>query len=133
MDSTNQPAGSDTPVRDALAHQRTVLACERNLLAAERTFSAWIRTGLAGVGGGLALIRLFSFVSPEHAFIAHAAGYCLFLWGMLLFGFALAGYHRSVQRLNLLSSHHFSSRGMTLIAVSVSMLSLLLLILLALQ
>lgn len=90
----------ETDVQLALAKMRTRMSSERSQLANERTFLSWIRTGLAGVGGGVAIVRLLTFQSETHQFVAEIVGFILVIWGMAIFVLSFLDYQKSAERLD---------------------------------
>jgi putative membrane protein len=111
----------DTPTRTL------IMAEEQLLLASERTFSAWIRTALAAMAGGLAVLRLISFKSDIHRFIAHTIGQLLIIWGCAIIVAASHDYQKNRSKLIHATSFKSSQFGYLLIVLPLLLISFLLL------
>lgn len=94
-------------------NEQLVLAVERTRLAAERTLLSWIRTGLAGLGGGVAVVRLITYQTDIHRWIAYGVGQSLILWSALIFIYALISYRKSCQKLEESQEYKHSLQGIT--------------------
>lgn len=109
-----------------LATERTALAGERTRLANERTFSAWMRMGLASVGGGVAIIRVLTFQTQTHHFIAQCIGGVLILLGASIFTLAYWDYRTTQRKLQLQTGYAGSVWAITGIVIALLIISLLL-------
>ncbi len=103
-----------------------LLAEERTLLAAERTFSAWLRTALAAMAGGLAIMRVISFKSELHTFIAHIIGETLILWGCVLIVLSSIDYKKIRTTLIIAKNYKSSQLGFLIIVLPLLLMSALL-------
>ena len=105
------------------------LAEERTLLAAERTYSAWVRTGLSAIAGGLAIVKLVSFQSTAHQFIARLVGPILVLWGAGIFAFAFLSFRRISRSLEYKGVASLSPLSLGLITLVLILIAALILLL----
>lgn len=102
------------------------LAIERTRMAGERTFLSWLRTGLTAVGGGIAIIKLISFHTEFHRWMAQMVGHLLIAWGIVTFIFSLVSYRKSCIKLEESQEYKHSLTGIILIVSVLVLLTLML-------
>jgi len=103
------------------------LAEEQMRLASERTFLSWIRTGLTSVGLGIAIAKFLVFQGSMNKYTGRWAGVFLIMWGIGIFFFALSGYKKSYQKLQIFKSDRHPLRPLIIITLVLVLITLMLL------
>lgn len=113
----------DPETKTDLAAERTDWAEDRTLLANERTLAGWMRTGLGSVGIGVGLHALFR--SAEPTWVAKSAATVFLGIAVLIFVVSLRKSREARQRLSAHTAKPVDGHSLTVVAIALSVATVL--------